>query len=565
MTNSAEPVAVTAGPAQLISQLCDEIDFEELINKQLEWDPSHCKLPPGKRLKALVINILGHRQPLYKVERFYREQDVESLFGPDVRADDFNDDSLARGLDKLYAADPWKVYSTLSMSALHALDLKLGELHDDTTSVSVFGAYNRPAELNITRGHSKDHRPDLKQIVLGLGVTPERIPVIGTVENGNTSDKKWNIDFIKKLRKVLSTEEWTNLLYVADSALATTENIKNLQYDLNYLTRLPDNFNLCTDLKDKAFASGNWELLGPLSDEKHAAGYAIQSFYEDFAGRLTRFIVVFSDHLAERKAKTFKRQREQEQQRLEKDFHKLHQTDFQCEEDAIKAWQAFQKEHQSRYFHMEATVRAEEQRIKRKTRGRPKKDETRPSQTVYRVDQTSFEVNEQEIQRREQLLSTFVLMTNERSRYSDQKLLEIYKGQSAAETRFKILKSPAMLDDVYLKYPERVEALGIVFVMALLLYGMLEYRIRRAMAFEKDPLILPGNRKSHKPTGQALLESLTSIKTLLIPQADGTTQRMLLGNAEESACRIVKLAGYDMDIYTQGRQSEKASKAYSTK
>lgn len=565
MPTSAEPVSVTAGPAQVINQLCGEIGFEDLIDEQLEWDPSHCKLSPGQRLKALVINILCGRQPLYKVEQFYYEQDVELLFGPDVKAEDFNDDSLARGLDKLYQADPWKVYSSLAMSTLRALNLKLEVLHNDTTSVSVFGAYDRPSELNITRGHSKDHRPDLKQIVLGLGTTPQRIPVLATIEDGNMSDKKWSIAFIKKLRKQLSAEEWVNLLHVADSALVTTENIREIHYDLNFLSRLPDTFSLCQTLKEKAWSSGQWQEVGALSDEKGAATYALQSFYEDFAGRLTRFIVVYSDHLAERKAKTFKKQRDKERDRLEKAFQSLQQTDFQCAEDALAAWQDFQKKHQSRYFQLEATVQEEQQRIKRKTRGRPKKGETPQTRTVYRVHQQALHVNEEAIKKQEQLLSTFVLVSNERYRYEDKKLLEIYKGQSAAETRFKFLKSPAMLDGVYLKHPERVEALGIVFVMALLLYGMLEYRIRKAMTFEKVPLILPGKRKSIKPTGQALLESLTSIKVLLIPKEEGSTQRFLLGNAEETACRIVQLAGFDMNIFTNGPQAEKASKANSTK
>src|SRR5699024_4018147 len=193
---------------------------------------------------------------LYKVERFYREQDVESLFGSVVKADDFNDDSLARGLDKLYQADPWKVYSSLAMSTLRALNLKLELLHIDTTSVSVFGAYDQTGELDITQGHSKDHRPDLKQIVLGLGTTPQRIPVHATVESGNTSDKIWNMAFIKKLRQHLSAEEWVTLLYVADSALVTTENIREIQYDLNFLSRLPDTFGLCHSLKEKAWSSG---------------------------------------------------------------------------------------------------------------------------------------------------------------------------------------------------------------------------------------------------------------------------------------------------------------------
>lgn len=119
-----------------------------------------------------------------------------------------------------------------------------------------------------------------------------------------------------------------------------------------------------------------------------------------------------------------------------------------------------------------------------------------------------------------------------------------------------MLKDPAMLDDVYLKYPHRVEALGYVFVMALLLYGMLEYRIRQALTFEKVPLTLPGNRKSHRLTGQVLLKMLTSIKVLLIEQEDGTKQRILLGNAEEDARRVVELAGYNIDIYTTTKKHE---------
>ncbi|RHW36050.1 hypothetical protein D1B31_18375 [Neobacillus notoginsengisoli] len=47
-----------------------------------------------------------------------------------------------------------------------------------------------------------------------------------------------------------------------------------------------------------------------------------------------------------------------------------------------------------------------------------------------------------------------------------------------------------MIDVVFLKTPERIEALGIVYVMALLVYGMLEYLIRAKMKYEKNPLIL---------------------------------------------------------------------------
>ncbi|WP_164821503.1 IS1634 family transposase [Paenibacillus koleovorans] len=186
--------------------------MEQTLNELLAWDPKRCKLSPGARIKALILNVLGGKDPFFHVERFYRDQDVELLFGAGVIADDLNDDALAHALDKLHEATPWKVYSALAIRAMRKLGLPIGALHNDTTSVSLYGAYEGEADLHIVHGHSKDHRPDLKPIMLGLAVSPERIPVLASVENGNTSDKTWNYTFIRKLRQTLSQEDWQQLL-----------------------------------------------------------------------------------------------------------------------------------------------------------------------------------------------------------------------------------------------------------------------------------------------------------------------------------------------------------------
>ena len=51
------------------------------------------------------------------------------LFGEGVVADELNDDALARALDKLHEATPWKVYSTLAMQAMKKLKLRIGPIH----------------------------------------------------------------------------------------------------------------------------------------------------------------------------------------------------------------------------------------------------------------------------------------------------------------------------------------------------------------------------------------------------------------------------------------------------
>ncbi|MDQ8737121.1 DUF4277 domain-containing protein [Paenibacillus sp. LHD-38] len=165
-------VSIAAGPSQLIAALCDEIGLEKLINDAVDWHPSYCKVSPGTHIKAMIINILCSRMPLYRVSEFYHELDVELLFGGAIKASDFNDDALARTLDRLHDAQGWKVYSQLSLSVLRRLSLSLNVVHSDTTSFSVQGKYAQPSDdLNITYGYNKDGPPDLKQIVIGLGVT----------------------------------------------------------------------------------------------------------------------------------------------------------------------------------------------------------------------------------------------------------------------------------------------------------------------------------------------------------------------------------------------------------
>ena len=76
-----------------------------------------------------------------------------------------------------------------------------------------------------------------------------------------------------------------------------------------------------------------------------------------------------------------------------------------------------------------------------------------------------------------------------------------------------------MMDAVLLKTPERIEALGIVYIMALLFYGTLEYRIGTQMKFEKGSLILTEKRKLFAPTGKSILDQLMDNKVILIKES----------------------------------------------
>ena len=55
-----------------------------------------------------------------------------------------------------------------------------------------------------------------------------------------------------------------------------------------------------------------------------------------------------------------------------------------------------------------------------------------------------------------------------------QQLLRLYKSQSGIERNFGFLKDPVIVNSIFLKRPHRIEALGLVLLIALLIWRLIE-------------------------------------------------------------------------------------------
>ena len=97
---------VVVGAAPVLRALADRIGLVAVIDQVVAWDPERCRLSPGERILALVLNLLTGRPPLYQVTDAFRLTDVPLLLGPGVAAEDLTDDAWGRALDKLAAAGP---------------------------------------------------------------------------------------------------------------------------------------------------------------------------------------------------------------------------------------------------------------------------------------------------------------------------------------------------------------------------------------------------------------------------------------------------------------------------
>ena len=225
-------------------------------------------------------------------------------------------------------------------------DSQANMIHSDTTSKSFYGAYDNKIDAvdvpNITYGHPKDHRPDLKQIVFGIGTTLDGVPIIGEVASGNESDMTLNGRWITKLRKMLKKDKDDFLLYIGDSALVTTNNLDYLDDEhMDFISRLPGRFDIEKELKKKANLENDWEDIGKISDKKNAASYKVWDTTGEIEGRTYRFVVVYSDHKDTRKLKALNK----EYKKKMKHFEELSKIPFACVKDAEIEVKNYQKNH----------------------------------------------------------------------------------------------------------------------------------------------------------------------------------------------------------------------------
>lgn len=266
------------------------------------------------------------------------------------------------------------------------------------------------------------------------------------------------------------------------------------------------------EVKKWAWETGRWINLGAISQKKNAAQYQSQSTIRELEGHKYRFIAFHSSNLDARKEKTIARQIEKERENLEKACREIGKRVFYCKADAQKEWQLFLKERSNILHSLTGNIR-EEITAKRKV-GRPKADSQPDTETTYHLEVEVQPPAEERINDLRAKASTFILMTNilTEQELSASDILKEYKEQTAVEVRFRFLKDPTLIDGIYVKNPGRVMALGYIFLMALLIFSLLERRVRKNLKKENEMLILPGNKKSDSPTGTMILDMLSSIQ-----------------------------------------------------
>src|SRR4029453_5102580 len=114
---------------------------------------------------------------------------------PGLTRASLQDDRLGQILEALFAAHLNRVFGAIALNALEVSALSTPWRHQDTTTITLYGAYEEEARPGAglvpprpASGHSTDGRDDLKQVLLSLGGSRDGLPLRMGLRDGHTSD-----------------------------------------------------------------------------------------------------------------------------------------------------------------------------------------------------------------------------------------------------------------------------------------------------------------------------------------------------------------------------------------
>ena len=534
----------------IVRAYAQRLGLVEVINR---FVPSEMTIDAGTVVLGLVIDTLSGRSPLYHLESFFEQQDRELLLGREVEASVFNDDSVGRVLGRVFESGTQRIFSALSQNAVERFSIPIKHVHHDTTSISLYGDYTLTSEptspFEITYGHSKDHRADLKQFVLSLLCVSGNIPILGKIADGNASDKTLNNDLLSRISEHLSNYGVgpQAYVYLADSALITPQNLKQLS-DKLFISRLPATYNEHERVIAEAVSADHWFELGEIADSRSSksrpmARYKVVDSTATIDGQDYRVVVVHSSSHDRRRQKKLERQCRASRQQIDAVVQTHQKIEYACEADA-RAQAERVRCQRSAYHWLEVDIEPRPHYAS----GRPKADGSRTLRQMNYGLRLFCHEDHEALERAREHNGCFVLLTNLAAQgegaYSAEQILRTYKEQHGIEKNFGFLKDDAIVNALFLKTPERLEALGLILLIALLIWRLMEFHMRRHLSDNQTHLLGWDDKPTQRPTAYMVTRKFKGL--LILKHND---QRRLAQPLSSTQHAFLRALGLDETIF----------------
>ena len=534
------------GEIPLLRFVAERLGFREILTRYIKPHGNE-KFPVADTLLLLIFNITCGRQPLYELDDWIDKLDHRVLrFDTRLPQGVFNDDRFARALDKLFDADRAVMMTDIALSVIRATALDINQIHNDSTSVKTCGNMPRRSRtgLHFTHGHSKDHRPDLKQIIYSLTISADgAVPIHYKAYPGNRNDDTTHIETWDVLRKIVGKPDF---LYVADCKVCTH---KQLTYIVSrggkVVTIMPDAWSEASVYKDalRHQKSKSKTLIMRLpranDDDGYDSFYRISGRYSTFRGGFTLYWIYSTE-----KRKRDRYAREQSllkvEQALVELMGKLNTRKLKTREQIQSGVDDILQAHNaSGFYHIDIQTVKEMHQVQL-SKGRP----SRKTQykTTYKLLYTlSWTRHRKVLEQEKRVDGIFPILCTDPG-MSAKQALTAYKYQPKLEKRFSQFKSVHHAAPTLFKKVERVEAMMCLFFMALILQAVIEREVRLNMHRENIDAIpvYPEHRLSYHPTTAKIFDRFYDTSTYHLTE-NGTVLRAFKDDLSDIQRQVLNL------------------------
>jgi transposase len=559
-----EAIVTKLGIIPIAYKFIKELEIATVFESFLESGKE--EISHGQVVSVLLLNLLDGSSPLYKLSDWLSTYS-DGLGEFAAEANRYNDKRLGATLDAIYASNRHELLTELSARAIATHNLKTDIIHNDTTTVTFTGVYERNqaagSEVELRHGYNKDHRPDYKQIVFGLNVSADGyVPVLAQLYSGNKSDDKTHQANWQALREFLGK---TDFIYIADSKLSSTENLVMIDgASGKFISVLPATRSEVKDfykeLKqlDKPAQEGLTGSAGQVPPEKWKLAYEVENsrkpgsniIYRIKQGEDTkegfRLLWIWNSAKALQDADRRERAIAKVALQLQDILPKLNKYRLKTREQI----EAYLKKHlgQGKQF-FDIQLEAQSQTVKKQIgKGRPGPN-TQWEEVPLTTYQLNYSLRQAAIEADAKTDGVFPLVTN--TELEATQVLRHYKNQPYLEKRFNALKSVLEVAPVFLKKPERIEAMLLLYIIALMLVALIERRIRKNMEKQKVEAlpILPQGMKTKKPTWSNIQFCLNSVIMLSMLFDEGEAMQHIVKGLGNQQLQVLDLLQVPVEKY----------------
>jgi transposase len=344
------------------------------------------------------------------------------------------------------------------------------------------------------KGYSRDKRPDAQQIVIGLVMSRDGIPIAHHVFEGNRLDKTTAEEVIEDMEKRFSIKE---VVFVGDRGMLTVDNI-------DYVKSRGNNYILGMQKRNRRIIKHLMTRIDKKKEFQEITYAGLnEKFKEDYSKNI-RLVACYNPEVAILNKKTREKNIKNFEELTKKNILKGKLNDIKESHYKLKSYLA--KYHMTKFYKLKI------ERIKKDN------DETKKGENYkLRIDKQESAITEDA-----ELDGRYFIQTEvDETEFPTKEVVTSYKSLQKVERAFRVIKNELDIRPVYVRKETRIRGHVMICYFALLIEILIEKKIREIFPELEDIQTRKMSLKKHEINGddpltmKTLMEELDTIR--LIP------------------------------------------------